>query len=76
MSWPTFEPGLCVDDTVEMAVQVCGKVRGRIRLSINATEQDAVQAALKEEGVNRYAEGKTIVKCIYVPSKILNLIIR
>jgi leucyl-tRNA synthetase len=73
--WPAFDPALCVDDVVEVAVQVNGKVRGRIQLAKDATEAEAVKLAQADENVQKHAEGKSVKKVIYVPGKILNLIV-
>jgi leucyl-tRNA synthetase len=73
--WPTFDEALCVDDQIEMAVQVNGKVRGRVILTRTASEADARSAALAAEGVSPYTDGKSIKKFIYVPGKIVNLVV-
>lgn len=73
--WPTYDEALCVDDMVETAVQINGKVRGRVVLSRTATEEDARAAALTAEGVGAYTTGKAIKKFIYVPGKIINLVV-
>jgi leucyl-tRNA synthetase len=74
--WPSFDPALCVDDTVEIGVQVSGKVRGRVMLAVDASEEDARRAALADANVAKFVEGKTLVKVVYVPGKILNFIVR
>jgi len=74
-AWPTFDPALCVDDVIEMAVQVNGKVRGRVTLPVKATEDVAREAALAADGVAAFTAGKTIKKFIYVPGKIVNLVV-
>jgi leucyl-tRNA synthetase len=73
--WPTYDEALCVDDMVETAVQINGKVRGRVVLARTATEEDARAAALAAEGVVAYTTGKAIKKFIYVPGKIINLVV-
>ncbi len=73
--WPAHDEALCVDDQIEMAVQVNGKVRGRVTLARAASEADARAAALAAEGVGVYTDGKTIKKFIYVPGKIINLVV-
>ncbi|MFO0760091.1 MAG: leucine--tRNA ligase [Byssovorax sp.] len=73
--WPSFDEALCVDDVIEMAVQVNGKVRGRVTLSRTASEDEARTAALSAEGVGSYTQGKAIKKFIYVPGKIVNLVV-
>ncbi|MDI1431676.1 leucine--tRNA ligase [Polyangium sorediatum] len=74
-AWPTFDPTLCVDDVIEMAVQVNGKVRGRVTLPVKASEDEARNAALTAEGVSAFTAGKTLKKFIYVPGKIVNLVV-
>ncbi len=73
--WPTWDEALCVDDEVEMAVQVNGKVRGRVTLPRAASEDVARTAALGAEGVGAYTSGKQVKKFIYVPGKIINLVV-
>lgn len=73
--WPTWDDALCVDDVVEMAVQVNGKVRGRVSLPRTAGEDDARAAALAAEGVGAHTAGKAVKKFIYVPGKIINLVV-
>ncbi|MCA9630922.1 MAG: leucine--tRNA ligase, partial [Myxococcales bacterium] len=75
VSWPEFDPALCEDDEVEIAVQVLGKVRGRVMLSKDASEADAEAAALADEHVQRSIAGKPVKKLIYRPGKIINFII-
>ena len=74
--WPSFDPALCVDDTVEIGVQVNGKVRGRVTLGLTASEEEARGAGLGDSNVAKFVEGKQLAKVIYVPGKILNFIVR
>jgi len=73
--WPTYDEALCIDDVIETAVQINGKVRGRVMLPRTATEEDARAAALSAEGVTAYTTGKPIKKFIYVPGKIINVVV-
>jgi leucyl-tRNA synthetase len=75
-AWPEHDEALCVDDSVEMPLQVNGKVRGRVVLAKNATEDEARAAALAERGVQSFLEGKQIVKVVYVAGRVLNLVVR
>ena len=72
--WPAFDPALCEEDQVEVPVQINGKVRGRITLPKDATEEQALAAAREVSNVAAQLEGKTLRKTIWVPNKILNLI--
>jgi len=74
-SWPTYDPALCEQDQVEVPVQINGKVRGRITLAKDATEQQALTAARQVPTVAAQLDGKPIRKTIWVPGKILNLIV-
>jgi len=73
-AWPQFSEELCKDDTVTMAVQVNGKVRGTIDLAVDADEAAALEAAYAQEKVTKFTEGKEIKKVIYRPGKILNIV--
>ncbi|MBI2395360.1 MAG: leucine--tRNA ligase [Deltaproteobacteria bacterium] len=73
--WPSFDPALTVDDEVEIAVQVNGKVRSRVKLRRDATEADARAAVASDEAVLQHTRGKTEKKVIYVPGRILNFIV-
>ncbi|APR84707.1 Leucyl-tRNA synthetase [Minicystis rosea] len=73
--WPSWDEALCVDDEVEMAVQVNGKVRGRVTLGRNASEDEARAAALAADGVSGFTAGKAVKKFIYVPGKIVNIVV-
>jgi leucyl-tRNA synthetase len=73
--WPAFDPALVKDDTVEIGVQVLGKLRGVVSLAVNADEATARAAALAEPKVAAHVEGKTVKKFIYVPGKIINVIV-
>ncbi|MAV91546.1 MAG: leucine--tRNA ligase [Bdellovibrionaceae bacterium] len=73
-TWPSFDPEKVKDDVVTMAVQVLGKTRGTIEISLDTSEEEAVKKAKEITSVKNAIEGKTIAKVIYKPGKILNLI--
>ena len=73
--WPSYEMALCVDDFVEIGVQVNGKARGRVKLAKDATEELAKSESLKDENVVRFIADKPLKKFIYVPGKIVNFIV-
>ena len=75
-SWPVFDPALIVDDVVEMGVQVNGKVRGTISIAPNADEATAKELAFANANVMKWMEGKEIVKIVYVPGKIFNIVVK
>jgi leucyl-tRNA synthetase len=74
--WPSHDEAYCVDDTIEVPVQVNGKVRGRVTLPSEASEEDARRLALAEPHVQAALEGKTVVKLVYVPKRVLNIVVR
>ncbi|MGC2854785.1 leucine--tRNA ligase [Novispirillum sp. DQ9] len=73
--WPTFDPALLEDDSVTLAVQVNGKLRGTVDVPRAASKEDAEKAALALESVQPWLEGKTIRKVIVVPGKIVNVVV-
>jgi leucyl-tRNA synthetase len=76
LDWPKFDKKLAQDETVTIGVQVNGKVRGDIEVSKNTSEDAALKLAKKQENVAAHLEGKTVVKVIYVPGRILNVIVK
>ena len=74
--WPEYDEAKTVEDTVEIAVQICGKLRSTITVSKTAEAADAISAAKADPKVAAALEGKTVVKEIYVPGKIVNIVAR
>lgn len=72
--WPEYDEAKTVEDTVEIAVQICGKLRSTITVSKTAETADAIAAAKADPKVAAALEGKTVVKEIYVPGKIVNIV--
>jgi leucyl-tRNA synthetase len=73
--WPSFDPELVKDDLVEIGVQVNGKVRGAVTLAADAPEAVAREAALADPKVAAHVLGKTVKKLVYVPGRIINVIV-
>jgi leucyl-tRNA synthetase len=73
--WPGFDEAWCDDDVLELPVQVNGKVRGRVMLSKTASEAEALEAAMKDERIAALVAEKPMKKFVYVPGKILNVIL-
>jgi len=73
--WPSFDPALMRGDTVTVAVQVNGKLRATLELPRGVDQATAQSAALGDERVKRHVDGGTVQKAIYVPDKLLNLVI-
>ena len=74
-SWPSYDEDKLTFDTFEMPVQINGKVRGKVLMANDASKDDAVNAAKEDTNIKSYIEGKEIRKIIYVPGKILNIVI-
>ncbi|GAA5435825.1 leucine--tRNA ligase [Deinococcus aquaticus] len=75
-AWPATDEQAATRDTVTMGVQVGGKVRGQVTISKSATQDEAMTAARANADVARFIEGKQIVKEIYVPGRIINIVVR
>ena len=73
-SWPAYDPEKCVDSTIEIAVQVNGKVRANIQVPADADNDTIVAAAQADEKVQKFTQGMEIVKVILVKNKLVNLI--
>lgn len=74
--WPEFDEAKTVDDTVTIAVQICGKTRATINVPNGADEDTVKAAALSDARVKQFTDGKTIVKQIYVKNKIFNIVVK
>jgi len=73
--WPEVDESALVQDEVEMVVQVCGKLRGRIRIAADATRETIEAAALAETNVQRFVAEKPIRKLIVVPGRLVNIVV-
>jgi leucyl-tRNA synthetase len=74
--WPEFDPEAVVGDLIELAVQVNGKLRALISVSADADQTQVEGLAFQQEKVNAFVDGKDIVKKIYVPGRIFNIVVR
>jgi leucyl-tRNA synthetase len=74
--WPKADPAALVDEELTLAVQVNGKVRGDVTVPAGARDADVVAAARAVENVRRHLEGKTVVKEIVVPKRLVNFVVR
>jgi leucyl-tRNA synthetase len=73
--WPTYDPALLIEDTLEIPVQVNGKLRDVIKVSINATSVEIEEISKSSEKVKSFIDGKTIKKVIVVPKKLVNIVV-
>ena len=74
--WPEYDEAKTIDSTVEVALQVNGKLKGTIMLPLNCSKDDAIAAAKADEKIKAAIEGKTIVKEIAVPNRIVNIVVK
>ena len=74
--WPEYDESKCVENTVEIAVQVNGKLKARVTIAADATKDEAIEAVKTQDNAKAAMEGKTIVKEIYVPGKIVNIVVK
>ena len=74
--WPEYDEEKTVDNTVEVAVQINGKLKGTILLPLNCPAETAIATAKADERVATAIEGKTIVKEIAIPNRIVNIVVR
>lgn len=74
--WPTFDESKLVDDEVEVVVQVLGKVRAKISVAKDISKEDLEKAALADEKVQDFIAGKTVVKVIVIPGKLVNIVVK
>lgn len=75
-SWPAYEEALTKEDTIEIPVQVKGKLRGRIRVAAQATAEQMEQVARGDPRVAEWLEGKQLVKVVVVPGRMVNFVIK
>ena len=75
-TWPAYDEAKCRDNTVEIAVQVNGKVRARIQIAADSSKEDILAAAKAEEKIAAELDGKQIVKEICVPGKLVNIVVK
>lgn len=72
--WPSFDEAKCVDSTVEIVVQINGKIRARLSVPADIESDKAIALAKKDEGIAAALDGKNIIKEIYVKGKLVNIV--
>jgi leucyl-tRNA synthetase len=73
--WPEWNEALTVEDNVEVVIQVSGKTRSRVSVPRDAEQGAVVEAAQRDAAVRRFTEGKEVRKVVYVPNRLLNLVV-
>jgi leucyl-tRNA synthetase len=74
--WPLYDPEAVVGDTIEIAVQVNGRLRGTVHVPVDSEQSVVEEAALAHEKVQAHIAGNSIVKKIYVPGRLINLVVK
>lgn len=75
-TWPEYEEAKTVEEVVEIAIQVNGKVRDHMDISIDMEKEDILEQAAQQDNVTNYLNGKEIVKKIYVPGRLVNFVVK
>ncbi|MDW7740030.1 MAG: leucine--tRNA ligase [Bacillota bacterium] len=74
--WPDFDPGKLVVDEVEVVIQINGKVRGRVTVPADISQEDLIETARLNEKIGSLLKGKEVVKVIAIPGRLVNIVIR
>lgn len=74
--WVTYDEALCKDDTIEIVCQINGKIKSKLTIPTDAAKDDVIALAKADEAIVKATEGKNIVKEIYVPNKLVNLVVK
>jgi leucyl-tRNA synthetase len=74
--WPAFDPALVLEETITYAVQVNGRLRGQVTLGRGAAEGAVLSAAELDESISKWLDGKQRVKVVFVPDRLLNVVVR
>jgi leucyl-tRNA synthetase len=74
--WPSFDPELAQEEEAEIPVQINGKLRGRIRVPIGASNELIEQRALADDKIRQFLEGKQVVKIIVIPGKLVSIVVK
>jgi len=75
-SWPAFDEQKTIEDTVEIAVQINGKVKANLMVAIDEKQDDVSPKTMELPVIKAALEGKTVVKVIYVPGRIFNIVVK
>ena len=75
-SWPEYDESKTVDSTVEIVIQINGKVKSRMNIPTDITTEDAIALAKSDEKIAAEISGKTVVKELYVPKKLVNIVVK
>lgn len=76
MPWPKYDESKLIEDTIDMPIQINGKVRGTVKISLDETQENIKKYIIKDENINKFLEGKVIVKEIFIAGKIYNIVVK
>ncbi|MBU5307651.1 leucine--tRNA ligase [Clostridioides mangenotii] len=76
ISWPKYDDSALVQDEVEVVVQVNGKVRDKMNIPANTSKEDMEKLAIENTKIKDFVEGKTVVKIVGVPNKLVNIVVK
>ncbi|MBQ3034391.1 MAG: class I tRNA ligase family protein, partial [Deferribacterales bacterium] len=74
--WPTFNESYTISDEITLVVQINGKVRAEMKFPRNVSQEIAMEAAFANEKVKNYIDGKDIIKKIFVPNKLISIVVK
>lgn len=74
--WPEYDESLCVDDTIEIVAQINGKVKAKLVISVDEEKDEVINKVKSEPKIQQALEGKNVIKEIYVPGKLVNIVVK
>ena len=74
--WPSYDETKCVESTVEIVAQINGKIRGRFNVAVDISSEDAIALVKEDANIASEIAGKTIIKELYVPKKLVNIVVK
>jgi leucyl-tRNA synthetase len=74
--WPTYDEALTIDDEIELVIQVNGKLRAKVKVARDISREDMIETTLSNDKILPWIEGKTIIKKIAVPGKLVNIVVK
>ena len=74
--WPEYDPDIIQELEIEIAIQINGKTRNTILITVNDSEYEVIRKVKTSEQIKSYLDGKTIIKVFYIPQKVINFIVK
>lgn len=74
-SWPVYDKAKCIESTVEIVLQINGKIRSKISVEMNTQDEELEKLAINDSNVRRYIDGKHIIKKVIIPNKLVNIVV-